>query len=138
MQLVDDLEADQSLFMVTGYPYDIVTAPNTSNSNFWGRLCSYAAAAYHLPLSIGFSVADRGGFVWGGVMVLRANYLAAAAAELAAADGAKAAGLVVGAQAAAAGSQKAASGCSSMSRDVDKPMSGVSGTESRNNLLQVS
>lgn len=70
-----------------GYPHDIVTAAPTSKqggSRFWGRLWSYAAAAYHLPLCIGFSVADRGGFVWGGVMVLRAPYLQAAAA---AADG---------------------------------------------------
>ncbi|WIA23726.1 hypothetical protein OEZ85_000411 [Tetradesmus obliquus] len=99
-QLVDEMEADPQLFMATGYPFDLVAAPSSSSggssstgssgsdsssSSWWGRLLAYAAASYHLPLLIGFSVADRGGFVWGGVMMLRADELRKAAAEGAAA-----------------------------------------------------
>ncbi|WIA44233.1 hypothetical protein OEZ86_010544 [Tetradesmus obliquus] len=82
------MEADPQLFMATGYPFDLVAAPSSSSSgsSWWGRLLAYAAASYHLPLLIGFSVADRGGFVWGGAMMLRAGELQKAAAEEAAAQ----------------------------------------------------
>jgi hypothetical protein len=56
-----------------------------SSSSFFGQLLAYAAASYHLPLLIGFSVADHGDFVWGGAMLLRAAELQKAAAEDAAA-----------------------------------------------------
>jgi len=49
-----------------------------------GRLLATAAASYHLPLLIGFSVADTGNFVWGGAMLLKASSLAPAAAHSAA------------------------------------------------------
>jgi hypothetical protein len=66
-----------------GYPFDIVATPSSSDtsSRWFGRLLAYAAASYHLPLLIGFSVADRGGFVWGGAMMLRAEELRKATAE---------------------------------------------------------
>jgi hypothetical protein len=64
--------------LLPGYPFDIVTWPSSScaTPSGWGaRLLMHAAASYHLPLLIGFSVADKGNFVWGGAMVLRAAYL---------------------------------------------------------------
>jgi hypothetical protein len=87
--------------LCAGYPFDIVASPKSSSSSkegtssssggWWGRLLAYAAASYHLPLLIGFSVANRGEFVWGGAMVLRAAELRKAAAEDAAAAAAAAA-----------------------------------------------
>ncbi|KAF8066423.1 hypothetical protein HT031_002747 [Scenedesmus sp. PABB004] len=65
-----------------GYPWDIVPPPGGAaerrgRGGAWGRLLAHAAAAWHLPLLIGFSLADSGGFVWGGAMLLRAHALAA-------------------------------------------------------------
>jgi hypothetical protein len=115
LQLVDELAAHPSLFMVTGYPLDIVATPpstprgsrssasssssssssSTSGPGCFARLLSHAAASYHLPLAIGFSVADRGSFVWGGVMCMRAERLRqrsfGAAADAASDDGGAAA-----------------------------------------------
>eukprot|EP00775_Hariotina_reticulata_P008153 gene8153-8346_t len=78
------MEHDDSLFMATGYPFDIVTLPTDSSwaSSSWiARLLMHAAASYHLPLLIGFSVADKGSFVWreGGYSddLLLAGYCAA-------------------------------------------------------------
>jgi hypothetical protein len=88
-----------------GYPFDIVASPTTTSSSgrsssssggWFGRLLAYAAASYHLPLLIGFSVADRGEFVWGGAMVLRAAELHKAAVEEAAAASNKAAAAAAG------------------------------------------
>ena len=38
-------------------------------------LPAYATLAYHLPLSIAFTVSRRAPFVWGGCMLLRADAL---------------------------------------------------------------
>lgn len=62
--LVRDMEADPSLFMATGYPFDIPAEG--------AGLLSYCALAYHLPLIVPFSVKERTEFVWGGCMLFRA------------------------------------------------------------------
>lgn len=69
--LVRDLERDPEAFMCTGYPFD--TPPQAPGSD---TVASYAMLAYHLPLSIGFSIAERTSFVWGGCMLFRAATLA--------------------------------------------------------------
>jgi len=61
--------------LLAGYPFDIVAEPSSSGSSMFGQLLSHAAASYHLPLTIGFSVADQGNFVWGGAILLRAAAL---------------------------------------------------------------
>jgi hypothetical protein len=68
------------MLLTAGYPFDIVTEADGSSSSsvqgsLWGRWLSYAAASYHLPLTIGFSIADRGNFVWGGAVLMRAAAL---------------------------------------------------------------
>lgn len=62
--LVRDMEADSSLFMATGYPFDVPAEE--------ADLLSYCALSYHLPLIIPFSVKERTEFVWGGCMLFRA------------------------------------------------------------------
>lgn len=59
---VQQLQADPSLFMATGYPLDI-PAPGSS-------LLTYCVLAYHLPLLAAFSTRQRIQFVWGGCMVM--------------------------------------------------------------------
>ncbi|GMH45669.1 hypothetical protein BSKO_13632 [Bryopsis sp. KO-2023] len=65
--LVDEIENDESVFLVTGYPFDI---PLQSSN-----LLTYCTMAYHLPLMIPFSVASRTSFVWGGCMLLKRSDL---------------------------------------------------------------
>lgn len=50
-----------------GYPFDI---PPLGAS-----LTAFCTLAYHLPLIIAFSVAERATFVWGGSMLLRRSAL---------------------------------------------------------------
>ncbi len=57
--------------MASGYPFDI--PPPDAN------VLTYAALAYHLPLIISFSVAERTQFVWGGCMLLPLTELRAGA-----------------------------------------------------------
>ncbi|KAF6250938.1 hypothetical protein COO60DRAFT_709067 [Scenedesmus sp. NREL 46B-D3] len=110
-QLVDEMQADPQLFMATGFPFDIVAPASSSKAGggWLGRLLAHAAASYHLPLLIGFSVADRGGFVWGGAMLLRAAELRTAAA---AAGDAAGSGTAAAAKATAAAAGKGATGSS--------------------------
>ncbi|MEW5305859.1 MAG: hypothetical protein WDW36_008374 [Sanguina aurantia] len=61
------LEGDDSLFMSTGYPFDIPPVG--------AGLAAFCTLAYHLPLTVAFSVAERATFVWGGCMLLRRGAL---------------------------------------------------------------
>ncbi|GAB4823475.1 hypothetical protein N2152v2_010521 [Parachlorella kessleri] len=66
--LVRDMELDPSLFMATGYPFDV--PPEGAN------LLTYCVMSYHLPLVIAFSVRQvpppqRIEFVWGGCQLFR-------------------------------------------------------------------
>jgi hypothetical protein len=61
------LEEDRSMFMATGYPFDI-PAPGAG-------LMSYCILAYHLPLIVVFSMSNRALNVWGGCMLLPAAHL---------------------------------------------------------------
>ncbi|GAX79525.1 hypothetical protein CEUSTIGMA_g6966.t1 [Chlamydomonas eustigma] len=66
-ELVKMLECDASLFMATGYPFDMPL-----------RGCglpAYCALVYHLPLLIPFSVCQRTAFVWGGCVMMRGDSL---------------------------------------------------------------
>uniref|UniRef100_A0A7S3VJX6 ceramide glucosyltransferase n=1 Tax=Dunaliella tertiolecta TaxID=3047 RepID=A0A7S3VJX6_DUNTE len=65
--LVGTLERDPSLFMATGYPFDI---PQEG-----AGLPAYCMLVYHLALLIPFSAQQRATFVWGGCMLLRADCL---------------------------------------------------------------
>ncbi|KAF5834628.1 nucleotide-diphospho-sugar transferase [Dunaliella salina] len=65
--LVGTLERDSSLFMATGYPFDI---PQEG-----AGLPTYCMLLYHLALLIPFSAQQRATFVWGGCMLLRADSL---------------------------------------------------------------
>lgn len=65
--LVDVLERDPTLFMATGYPFDIPPARC--------GLLTYCVLVYHLPLLIAFSLFQRTRFVWGGCMMLRLGNL---------------------------------------------------------------
>ncbi len=71
------LEADPSLRLASGYPFDL-PPPNAS-------LLAYAVLAYHLPLVIPFSLSERVDFVWGGFLLLRGADVAADALGLLAA-----------------------------------------------------
>jgi hypothetical protein len=90
------MEADPSLFMATGYPFDIPSSyhncctinhnNNNNNNNIKpgatlstsnyttltsSSIWTYCAMAYHLPLVIAFSIKQRTHFVWGGCMLFR-------------------------------------------------------------------
>ena len=54
--------------LVTGYPHDSVS----TQASLW----TYCMMAYHLPLSIPFSLRDETQFVWGGCMLFEAEDLA--------------------------------------------------------------
>lgn len=54
--------------LVTGYPLDVVSKK--------AGLMSYCMMAYHLPLSIPFSLRDETQFVWGGCMLFDSKDLA--------------------------------------------------------------
>jgi hypothetical protein len=71
------LEADPSLRLASGYPFDL-PPPNAS-------FLAYAVLAYHLPLVIPFSLSERVDFVWGGFLLLRGADVAADALGLLAA-----------------------------------------------------
>eukprot|EP00873_Tetraselmis_striata_P017485 jgi/Tetstr1/437749/TSEL_026403.t1 len=60
--LVAVLEDDPSLFMATGYPFDLVPAD--------GSVFSHAIAAYHHILTIGATAREQHMFIWGGCMLL--------------------------------------------------------------------
>lgn len=60
--LVGTLEGDPSLFMATGYPFDLVSAD--------GSVFSHAIAAYHHILGIGATSTEQHMFIWGGCMLV--------------------------------------------------------------------
>lgn len=66
---VFDMEQNPSIFMCTGYPFDIPPRGAT--------LATYCTLAYHLPLVIAFSLRQHTQFVWGGCMLFRKEGLEA-------------------------------------------------------------
>lgn len=67
-ELVAYKERYPASLLVTGYPHDSVS----TQASLW----TYCMMAYHLPLSIPFSLRDETQFVWGGCMLFEAEDLA--------------------------------------------------------------
>lgn len=57
----------RSVQSAAGYPFDIPPVG--------AGLAAFCTLAYHLPLTVAFSVAERATFVWGGCMLLRRGAL---------------------------------------------------------------
>jgi hypothetical protein len=66
--LINDMMANPSLRVATGYPFDVPIHRDSS-------VLTYAALAYHLPLVIGFSLGRKTQFIWGGCMLFRTEDL---------------------------------------------------------------